>query len=130
MIGGVNFQPGGMQGDDPNAQGKRPSAGSGVQEAIKVLSLRLPKVVGAQASVPQALLQGAGSGGSRVDSVVNQVLSRMMPTGQPQQTPTAQVPQQQSGPSFSGLQNAYSTPMPSWPWTPPQQQNAPYAPPQ
>lgn len=110
MIGGVNFQPGmGQGGEQSQAQ---PSAGSGVQEAIKVLSLRLPKVVGAQAAAPMALLSGQGSGGSRVDSVVNQILSRIMPTGQPQQTPMANL----SAPSQQ------PTPMPSWPWMPQQQE--------
>lgn len=86
MISGVNFQPGGQQGDPSQS---RPS--SGVQEAIKVLSLRLPKVVGAQGMSPQALLTAQGSGGSRVDSVVNQVLARILPTG-PQSTPPGQSP--------------------------------------
>ena len=121
MIGGVNFQPGGTMGEQ--AQPK-PSQGSGVQEAIKVLSLRLPKVVGAQGATPMALLGGQGSGGSRVDSVVNQVLSRIMPTGQPQQTPTAQVP---SGPSFTGSATNQPPAMPSWPWGG-QQQQAPQQP--
>ena len=78
MISGVNFQPG--QGDP--AQGIKKKPDQGVQEAIKVLSLRLPRVVGAQAMAPAPLLNSQGSGGNpRVDSVVNQVLSRLMPTG-------------------------------------------------
>jgi hypothetical protein len=124
---GVNFQPGG--GQDLQAQNQqRPSPGSGVQEAIKVLSLRLPKVVGAQAAAPMALLGGSGTGGSRIDSVVNQVLSRIMPTGQPQQTPTAQIP---SGPSFSGDGQSSAPQMPSWPWNNEQQpqQAKPWSPP-
>lgn len=96
---GKTFQPG-AQGEGMPGQ-SRPSQGSGVQEAIKVLSLRLPKVVGAQAAAPHALLQGAGSGGSRVDSIVNQVMSRIMPQGQPSPTPMTQMPMTQ-GPSFSG----------------------------
>lgn len=79
MITGVNFQPG--QNDQTPGAKKRPGD-PGVQEAIKVLSLRLPRVVGAQAISP--LLNAAGSGGNpRVDSVVNQVMSRMFPQGQP-----------------------------------------------
>ena len=117
MINGVNFQPGGMPGGDP-AQPK-PGQGSGVQEAIKVLSLRLPKVVGAQSAAPQALLQGSGAQGNRVDSVVQQVLARMMPTGQPPPSPP-----QMGGPS------GQPGPMPSWPWTGGQpQQNQPWSPP-
>lgn len=104
---GVNFQPG-AQGDGSQPGQARPPQGSGVQEAIKVLSLRLPKVVGAQGATPQALLQGQGSGGSRVDSIVNQVLSRIMPAGQPQGMPRPQpqanlsAPSMPSGPSFTG----------------------------
>src|SRR5688572_14678794 len=114
MIGGVNFQPGG--GQDLTQERPR-NAGSGVQEAIKVLSLRLPKVVGAQAAVPMPLMQSQGGGGNRVDSVVNQILSRIMPTGQPQSQPMAGLapqPQQQApqgAPSFSGsAQPNYSQP--------------------
>ena len=135
MISGVNFQPGGQPGDPSQS---RPS--SVVQEAIKVLSLRLPKVVGAQAAAPQALLSGSGSGGSRVDSVVNQVLSRIMPTGQPAQPPTATMPPRtvgpQSGeshtgrPSFSGGSSPQAPAMPSWPWTgQAPQQEQPWSPP-
>lgn len=85
MIGGVNFQPGQMNG---GGQQVRPKAGGDVQEAIKILSLRLPKQVGPNAVAPSALLNAQGSGGNpRVDSVVNTVLSRMMPTGQPAAPP-------------------------------------------
>src|SRR5688572_17236293 len=139
MINGVNFQPGGGPSGDPR-QPRNPQ-GSGVQEAIKILSLRLPKVVGAQAAVPQALLSGTGSSGNRVDSVVNQVLSRILPTGQPPQTPTATMPPRTVGPrsgeshtgapSFSGGGSPTSAPaMPSWPWTSqPPRQEQPWQPP-
>ena len=119
MIGGVNFQPGGGQGLDP--QQAKPSQGSGVQEAIKVLSLRLPKVVGAQAAAPMALLGGSGAQGSRVDSVVNQVLSRIMPQGG------------QPMPVMGGNQSAPSQEapaMPSWPWMPEQPKPQPWQAPQ
>lgn len=129
MTPGVSFQPGGVQQGDPR-QPQQPRS-SGVQEAIKILSLRLPKVVGAQSAAPQALLGSQGSGGNRVDSVVNQVLSRIMPTGQPGSPPvstTMPVPPRtqpqapQGAPSFSGDAPAsYAPPaMPNWPWTPPQ----------
>ena len=94
---GVNFQPGASRDNGQSPQA-RPD---GVQEAIKVLSLRLPKVVGAQGIAPQPLLSSQGSGGNpRVDSVVNQILSRIMPTGQPQGPSAPMVPQM--GPSFGG----------------------------
>ncbi len=78
ISGGVTFQPGQAQGT--GAQPK-PKGGS-VQEAIKILSLRLPKQVGPNALAPSALLNAQGSGGNpRVDSVVNTVMNRMFPTG-------------------------------------------------
>lgn len=81
---GVNFQPGSDFSGQNKPQGGT-SNGGGIQEAIKVLSLRLPRVVGAQALSPQALLTSPGSGGSRVDSVVNQVLARFFPNAAPSQ---------------------------------------------
>jgi hypothetical protein len=112
---GVNFQPGSGSG----GYGNRPQGGNNnVQEAIKVLSLRLPRVVGAQAVSPQALLSSQGSGGNpRVDGVVNQVLQRMFPTpgGHPEtaqsvpsfgmappQSSYDSGPQPQNAPTFSG----------------------------
>lgn len=74
---GINFQPGMQEQQGQNGNGSRPSGG-GVQEAIKVLSLRLPKVVGAHGIAPMPLLTSEGSGGNpRVDSIVQQILSRM-----------------------------------------------------
>src|SRR5688572_3321475 len=124
MIGGVNFQPGG----GPNGNPEQPRNGNaGVQEAIKILSLRLPKVVGAQAAAPMALLTSQGGGGNRVDSVVNQILARIMPTGQPMGQPMAGfAPQPQApdgAPSFSGsaqpnyAQSSGPPALPQWPWT-------------
>ena len=113
---GVNFQPGSNQDNGQNGQARPPA--SGVQEAIKVLSLRLPKVVGAQGVTPMPLLTSQGAGGNpRVDSVVNQIMQRIGPM--PQQAPAPQT----AGPSFGGeVGGMYSTPpsMPNWP-TPPQQ---------
>lgn len=76
---GVTFQPGSL--DDPTRRRDGTNGSQqGIQEAIKVLSLRLPKVVGAQASVSAPLLTSQGSGGSpHVDSIVQQVLQRYMP---------------------------------------------------
>jgi hypothetical protein len=90
--GGVAFQPG---QDDPqkrlqNGESRTNGSPEGVQEAIKVLSLRLPKVVGAQASVPTPLLKSDGAAGnSRVDSIVAQVMQKYFPTDSPQ---SGQVP--------------------------------------
>ena len=113
---GVNFQPGSNQDEARNGS-PRPGA-SGVQEAIKVLSLRLPKVVGAQGVTPMPLLTSQGAGGNpRVDSVVNQIMQRFAPT----QAPQAPAPQT-AGPNFAGDIGAmYSTPpaMPNWPTSAP-----------
>lgn len=89
---GANFQP---QANDPNNGDQRKKPDAGVQEAIKVLSLRLPKVVGAQGIAPSALLNAPGAGGdSRIDSVVNRVLAQYLPTGpaEPGQVPTIGQP--------------------------------------
>jgi len=114
MIGGVSFQPGtngehGQQNGQGN--GARPSAG-GVQEAIKILSLRLPKVVGAQAAVPMPLLTSQGSGGNpMVDSIVSQVMSRV-PGAQPSFSAPPQPFQPPAAmPDFSALiQQLYRAP--------------------
>lgn len=89
MIGGVSFQPGGEQQQQQQNGNGRTSGGGGVQEAIKILSLRLPKVLGAQAAVPMPLLTSQGSGGTRVDAIVNQIMSRI---GRPQGPPSMDAP--------------------------------------
>lgn len=129
MIGGVNFQPGsGFGGQTRKADSRAPE---GVQEAIKVLSLRLPKVVGAQAVSPQALLTSQGSGGNpNVDSLVEKVLQRVFPSqtgGSPAPAapmiPTAEPPpMQQEGPQFSG---GYAPPPAPIPGTQPTPQAQP-----
>jgi len=123
---GVNFQP----GTQDQMSGGRPSnPNQGVQEAIKVLSLRLPKTVGAQAVAPQGLLQSLGGSGTRVDSVVNQVLSKMFPGTAspasempsfgmaPMSTPEPSAwggsPGGDSAPSFSGVSAPPSYPAPT-----------------
>lgn len=72
---GVNFQPGVTDQGQPG--GGRPG-GSGVQEAIKILSLRLPKVVGAQGLAPLPLLTSPGAEG-RAERVVEDIWRRMNP---------------------------------------------------
>lgn len=54
---GRSFQPGGDQGGPQGAS--RPP----VQEAVRLMSLRLPQVLGAQAPTPQSLMQGMGGAG-------------------------------------------------------------------
>lgn len=105
---GVSFQPGSP--DAQQQQQTRPQGSQqGVQEAIKVLSLRLPKVVGSQAAAPQALLSSQGSGGRpHVDSIVQQVLQKYFPTqgGGGAQAPmlggAPETARPESGPQVSG----------------------------
>lgn len=109
MIPGVNFQPGQQSYGQQNGQRgpSRLSGGSpqGVQEAIKVLSLRLPKVVGARAVSPAPLLTSQGSGGNpNVDSIVESVLSRMFP-GQQTGGPAPSAP---TAPMWTPSQHATS----------------------
>jgi len=110
ITGGVSFQPG-MQAQQPGQRGSGSPASNPVQEAIKVLSLRLPKVVGARGIAPTPLLTSEGSGGnSRVDSVVNQVLARMFgddPGAAAAPSPSfgsepSQAPSMPNAPSFGG----------------------------
>jgi hypothetical protein len=63
---GLSFQPGADNGKDPRT---RPQ----VQDAVKLLSLRLPTVVGARALAPQGLLQsqgGAALGGGKSNAIL------------------------------------------------------------
>jgi hypothetical protein len=110
MISGVSFQPGVANGASPYRDAKQ---AEGVQEAIRVLSLRLPKVVGAQGVAPQALLSSPGAGGDpRVDSIVNRVWSNLFPTGPQESAPqTTASFGTTSAPSQDGSQQAaYSGP--------------------
>lgn len=105
MIPGVTFQPGAMGGEQPNGQRRD----QGVQEAIKVLSLRLPKVVGAQALAPQPLLTSPGSDGNpRVDSIIENILKRMFPTAANASAPAPMIP---SGGGDSAPPLGYAPPM-------------------
>lgn len=61
---GTSFQPGVDSGaSGPNGERQHGPRATPIQSAIKLLSLRLPSVVGAQAISPQALLQSPGSAG-------------------------------------------------------------------
>lgn len=82
---GLSFDPAQQQKQQNGASGPNTgSAPQGVQEAIKILSLRLPRVVGANAISPQALLSSPGGSGGMVDSVVSRVLQRYFPNASPQ----------------------------------------------
>lgn len=77
---GIGFQPGKtFNGQSPNG-GVNQTAGSGVQEAIKILSLRLPRVVGANALAPTTLLTSKGSDNPAIDNVLKRVWPKVFPT--------------------------------------------------
>jgi hypothetical protein len=97
---GVNFQPGSQMGDQQQQNGSTPRPGGGVQEAIKILSLRLPKVVGAQAAASLPLLTSPGSNGM-IDGVINRIMGQL-----PQQGPAPVLPSQGGGPDFGVLGRA------------------------
>lgn len=92
MINGISFQPGSLD-ERQDELHRRQGTAQGVQEAIRVLSLRLPKVVGAQALAPSALLASPGADGNRgVDSLVEKVLSKIFPTRQAQAPAAPMIP--------------------------------------
>lgn len=69
---GQTFAP---TGGDPT---QRPSGPSGAQDAIKILNLRYPRVQGAAAPAPQALLEGAGSAGLPQQNAVNPTIEAIL----------------------------------------------------
>lgn len=99
---GVNFAP-----TQTNVQAGQGTAGkpggpqSKLQEAIKVLSLRLPKVLGAQALAPGPLLTGPGSGGMNPDKALAMNLQQQLPAplAATQATPAYTPPPISAGPS-------------------------------
>ena len=81
---GVSFLPGG----DANYSRESGASPAPMQEAIKVLSLRVPRVVGASPLAPLALLQSQGGGGLPA-GILEALLRRLMPpsAGTPAATP-------------------------------------------
>lgn len=77
---GVSFDPSQRESDNPADPNARKRAPQQVQKAIQYLALRLPKVVGARSPLAPGLLAGAGAQGPspHVDTIVNQVLSKVL----------------------------------------------------
>ena len=90
---GVSFMPGangaGGQGDP---QGQQP-AGSPLQQAIKFLSLRLPRFTGPGALAPEALLNAPGAGGlpggpESLTALLQQLAGMQQPPGMSPMAPS------------------------------------------
>lgn len=96
MIGfGQSFAPLGDPSDPMNPQ-QGPPSGNPVQEAIKVLNLRMPKMRGATPA-PMELLTSKGAGGNPLTALVLQLiqnagLGREAPEGEMAPTGGASVP--------------------------------------
>ena len=102
---GINFVPGQDEQQKPQGVGGGPQV-SPVQQAIRTISLRLPRVGGAQAMAPGAIapnaLMGAPGGGGLAgmdDMTLEQLLLRLfgggpmgMPTGGPGGPPPSRPP--------------------------------------
>lgn len=61
------------------ALGRRRGASQGVQEAIQILSMRLPQVLGARAPAPRALLEAPGAaGGGGAEAIASAVVRSVL----------------------------------------------------
>jgi hypothetical protein len=86
---GISFSPFAQQPNGASQTGYNPSAPASPQDAIRTLSLRLPRVVGASAPAPQALLNSPGSAafgaaGNNLDQLMAQLFGpnrRLLPGG-------------------------------------------------
>ena len=121
MAYGLSFQPGTATGTGPD--GQRASVAP-VQEAVRLLSLRLPSVVN-RGLAPNALMQAAGGaglsgpGGMSVDATIEWLRKQMLQSQTatpPQAQSIFQPPSMSQGPSYA----PQSMPMPQAPsYTPP-----------
>ncbi len=92
---GVSFVPGG-QGDPQNRSQQGEASGAApLQQAIQMLSLRLPRVVGANAMAPGQLLNAPGGMGGSGNPLLEALLRLAgmaggggMPSGMPNQAPS------------------------------------------
>jgi hypothetical protein len=73
---GMSFSPLGQGNPD-----QKPQGAPQVQEAIRTLSLGIPRVVGGQSPIPQALLPGARGGGSQAVPTMGGVAPGAAPGG-------------------------------------------------
>lgn len=142
-LGGVTFKP----SEEQAAMGKRRAGREGLQQAIQLLSLRYPKVMGAASPVGDpSLLAGNGpriGGGFNPDAAILQAMIRALSSGgssvvaESVGSPRGTTPQSRQGgsrsmqtpnrlpaPSFTPGVDIYGTPPPKGDvtkeWTPPQ----------
>lgn len=86
---GQRFAPLGDDSDPLRRNAAQPGGGGGIQEAVRMLSLRLPRVLGAHAPVALPLLQSQGGAGlpapnPAVAALIQQLFGGMaqgMPSG-------------------------------------------------
>lgn len=142
---GINFIPSTQnQADGPQNLRTDGGLGSGstdLAQAYKILSLRLPQVVGAQSPTPQSNLTGPGAAGlmlpsgmsshaalfqAFVNALVGGDPNAMAGMGAPPRTtPAPKVSLGTDAPSGSGLPGAMTPPAPSTPGSsvPPEREN-------
>lgn len=138
---GFSFQPGadaGQMRDTPMAGGGPGGAARGngsPQRAVRILSLRVPQTLPANAPVSRELLNGAGSagpGGSSLTSMVRALMEAFKPTAPTAgpQFPTPQAPRSvaSSQPPVSRVPDQVFQPQPSQPQAPVANQPAPQGP--
>lgn len=103
---GQSFAP--LGGDPMMRPGGQGGQGSGAQQAIQVLNYRMPRVAGAGAPAPQALLEGAGSAGLPQQNAMNPTIAAIL-----QAVLGHMQPQQQQAPSAPGGQAPPPAQMPN-----------------
>ncbi len=85
---GLSFVPGDQ--NDPLKKKIGEGATTPTQQAIRLLSLRLPRVLGGSPIAPAPLLTSQGGAGRpSPESIAQQVLSRVLPTGATSASPSA-----------------------------------------
>jgi len=112
---GQTFAPIGNPMQRPNGTAGTPAGLSGVQQAIKILNLRMPRVQGAAAIAPTLLLNSPGAGGLPQpgrDPILDAILRGVL---------GGYAPPQQTAPSAPGGATPVSVPPPKiTPINPPQ----------
>lgn len=108
---GVSFLPG-SQDDGKNMRGERTGVNqSPVQEAVKILSLRLPKFYGSQGLAPSLLLNspgGMGQPGAKGGSATAQALAQMAGLPPSMGLPQSLVPTLGSGGGGTDTYNGWA----------------------